>query len=112
MYKLDLQNEGLYRVSDNKYIVATHVEVISDRVRTGHRTTFRGKEIVTVNEYPLGEIGIFWKEDRKDRCSRPLLMDMDIYFFHCDLYDHGFLHDDVEDFATFTEEEIAECLKG
>ena len=109
MYKLQ-KNEGLYRVSDNKYIVATHVEVMGNKVRTEHRANFRGREIVTVRTYPLGEIGIFLKEDVKDRCSRPLWMDMDIYFFHNDLYDYGFLHDDVEDFATFTEDEIAECL--
>ena len=98
MYKLQ-EHEGLYRVSDNKYIVANYVEIESDRVVCEHRYEFRGQEIVRRNEYPLGEVGIFWDEDHKDRCSRPLWMSFDIYFFHESLYEYGFLHDDEEDFA-------------
>lgn len=102
MYKL-MKGEGLYRVSDDKYIVATHVESEVDKTIVEFRTEFRGKQIVRRTEYKPGEIGIFWLDDTKELCSRPLRSIFDIYYFHEDLYAHGFLEDDIYDFATADE---------
>lgn len=98
MYKLQ-EHEGLYMVADNHYVVANQVEILDDKVICRHEFTWRNRKCVTDREYKLGEVGIFWDEDTKDRCSRPLEYSSDIYLFHESLYEYGFLVDDINDWA-------------
>ena len=97
MYKL-LENEGLYRVSDDKYIVVNMVEIQNDRVVCRHEYDFRDRHIIRDQTFPIGEVGIFWKEDYKDLCNTCLDYCFSIYNFHEKLYDYGFLVDDPMEF--------------
>ena len=97
MYTL-MKGEGLYRVSDDKYIVANKVEIRDDRVVCRHEYDFRDQHIVRDQEYPIGEVGIFWHDDHKDVCTTPLSYCFAIYDFHEKLYTFGFLADDPNEF--------------
>lgn len=97
MYTL-IPHEGLYRVSDNQYIVANKVDQVDDKIICRHEFDFRGQHIVRDKEYNIGEVGIFWDEDTKDLCSTPLDCSFSIYNFHQKLYEFGLLVDDPNDF--------------